>query len=105
MSDSLVTLWTVAHHAPLSMRFPRQEYWSGLPCPLQGIFLTQRWNLHLMHWQMDSLSAELPRKPMNSCNNIRIIKASVHWGLTRHHEVLYWLVVLQYSYFFYRGRN
>ena len=29
-----MTLWTVAHQAPLSMRFPRQEYWSGLPCPL-----------------------------------------------------------------------
>ena len=26
-----VTLWTVAHQAPLSMRFPRQEYWSELP--------------------------------------------------------------------------
>ena len=25
--------WTVAHQAPLSMRFPRQEYWSGLPFP------------------------------------------------------------------------
>ena len=23
--------WTVAHQAPLSMEFPRQEYWSGLP--------------------------------------------------------------------------
>ena len=28
-----VTLWTVAHQAPLSMGFSRQEYWSGLPCP------------------------------------------------------------------------
>jgi len=28
--------WTVAHWAPLSMRFPRQEYWSGLPCPPPG---------------------------------------------------------------------
>ena len=28
-----VTLWTVARHAPLSMGFPREEYWSGLPCP------------------------------------------------------------------------
>ena len=27
-----VTLWIVAE-APLSMRFSRQEYWSGLPCP------------------------------------------------------------------------
>ena len=25
------TPWTVAHQAPLSMRFSRQEYWSGLP--------------------------------------------------------------------------
>ena len=31
MSDSFRTLWTVAHQAPLSMGFPRQEYWSGLP--------------------------------------------------------------------------
>ena len=27
------TLWIVAHQAPLSIRFSRQEYWSGLPCP------------------------------------------------------------------------
>ena len=31
-----VTLWTVAHQAPLSMGFSRQEYWSGLPCPPLG---------------------------------------------------------------------
>ena len=30
------TLWTVAHQTPLSMRFSRQEYWSGLPCPSPG---------------------------------------------------------------------
>ena len=29
-------LWTVAHQAPLSMGFSRQEYWSGLPCPPPG---------------------------------------------------------------------
>ena len=28
-----VTPWTVALQAPLSMGFPRQEYWSGLPFP------------------------------------------------------------------------
>ena len=28
-----VTPWTVAHQAPLSMEFSRQEYWSGLPFP------------------------------------------------------------------------
>ena len=35
MSDS-VTPWTVALQAPLSMGFPRQEYWSGLPFPSPG---------------------------------------------------------------------
>ena len=34
----LVTLWTIVHQAPLSMRFSRQEYWSGLPCLLQWIW-------------------------------------------------------------------
>ena len=29
-------LWTIAHQAPLSMEFFRQEYWSGLPCPPPG---------------------------------------------------------------------
>ena len=29
-------LWTVVHWAPLSLGFPRQEYWSGLPCPPPG---------------------------------------------------------------------
>ena len=33
------TLWTVAHQAPLSMGFSRQEYWSGLPCPPPGDLL------------------------------------------------------------------
>ena len=28
-----MTPWTVAYQAPLSMRFSRQEYWSGLPFP------------------------------------------------------------------------
>ena len=31
-----VTLWTVAHQAPLSMGFSRQEYWSELPFPSLG---------------------------------------------------------------------
>ena len=55
MSDSFVTLWTVAHQAPLSMGILRQEYWRGLE--IQGIFLTQRLNLCLQHWQVDSLPA------------------------------------------------
>ena len=30
------TLWIVAHQAPVSMEFSRQEYWSGLPFPTPG---------------------------------------------------------------------
>ena len=41
------TPWTVAYQAPLSMGFSRQEYWSGVPLLLQGIFLTQGSNLGL----------------------------------------------------------
>ena len=53
-----VTPWTIAHQALLSMAFSSQEYWSGLQCPPQGIFQTQRWNprlLCLLHWQAGSL--------------------------------------------------
>ena len=35
VSDS-ATPWTVARQAPLSVRFSRQEYWSGLPFPSLG---------------------------------------------------------------------
>ena len=50
--------WTVAHLAPLSMGFSRQN--TGVSCYflLQGIFLTQGLKLHLQHlphWQADSL--------------------------------------------------
>ena len=53
-----VTSWTVAHQAPLPMEFSMQEYRSGLPFLLQGIFPTQGSNLHLsclLHWPVESL--------------------------------------------------
>ena len=33
---TLVTPWTVVCQAPLSMRFSKQEYWSGFPFPSPG---------------------------------------------------------------------
>jgi len=36
MSESFVTHMTIARQAPLSIGFPRQEYWSGLPFPSSG---------------------------------------------------------------------
>ena len=32
-----VTPWTVAYQAPLSVGFPRQEYWSGVPLPSRKV--------------------------------------------------------------------
>ena len=60
-------LWTVAHQAPLSMGFSRQEYWVNCHSHLQGIFLTPGLNLCflcLLHWQVDSLPLELPGKQL-----------------------------------------
>ena len=36
MSDIFATPWCIARQAPLTMGFPRQEYWSGLPFPSPG---------------------------------------------------------------------
>ena len=44
-----VTPWTIAHQAPLSMGFSRQEYWSGLPLPSPRDFPTQESNPGLLH--------------------------------------------------------
>ena len=37
------TPWTIALQAPLSMRFPRQEYWIGLPFPSPGNLQSRDW--------------------------------------------------------------
>ena len=36
MSDSFATPWIVARQVSLSMGYPRQEYWNGLPFPPPG---------------------------------------------------------------------
>ena len=55
--------YIIAHQTPLSMEFPKQEYWSGLPF-LQGIFPTQGSNPGLLHCKQTVLPAEPPGKPM-----------------------------------------
>ena len=52
VSDSVIP-WAVAHQAPLSMEFSRQEYWSVLPFPSPGEIPIPRIEfslLHLLHW-------------------------------------------------------
>ena len=38
VESAFVTPCTIAHQNPLSVGFPRQEYWSGSPFPSPGVF-------------------------------------------------------------------
>ena len=49
MSDSFAAPWTVTCQAPLSMGFPRQEYWSGLPFPSPRDLFNSGINSNLLH--------------------------------------------------------
>ena len=62
----LVTLWTIAHQAPLSTGNLQARVLGGLPCLPPGIFLTQELNLcllGLLHWQASSLPLVPLEKP------------------------------------------
>ena len=62
------TPWTVAYQAPQSMEFSRQEYWSGLPCPLPGDLLDLGIKpvslMSNLHCQEGSLPLVTPGKPL-----------------------------------------
>ena len=70
----IVTPWTTAHQAPLSMGFSRQEYWSGLPFPSPGD-LPHPGREHesltspgLLRWQVGPLLLATPGKPPQGVN-------------------------------------
>ena len=54
---------TEAHSAPLSMGFPRQKYWSGLPFPSPGDLPDPAIEPGSPALQADALPTELPGKP------------------------------------------
>ena len=58
-----MTSWSVAHHAPLSMGFSRQEYWSGLPFPPPGDLLDPGIKPGSSALQVDLLPSEPRGKP------------------------------------------
>ena len=82
------TPWTVAHQAPLSLEFSRQEYWSGLPFPSPGDLPDPGIEPGSLAPQADSLPSEPAGKPKsesfsNFCINLmachveRILKYSL----------------------------
>ena len=58
-----MTPWTAAHQAPVSMRFSRQGYWSGLPFPSPGDLPNPGIEPGTPALQADSLPTELQGKP------------------------------------------
>ena len=66
-----VTLWIVAHQAPLYTGFFWQEYWSGLPFPSPGDLPMQGSDTHLLHLQWaDSLPPSHLGSPICVCSFI-----------------------------------
>ena len=70
-SDSLRPLWTIAHQAPLSMGFSRQEYWSGLPFPSPGDLPNPGTEPTSPAWQVDSLPLSQQGSPESSIERIK----------------------------------
>ena len=71
--------WTVAHQAPLSMGFSRQEYWSRLPCPSPGDLPhpgIKPTSLVSLPWQADSL----PLRHLGSALPLEVQSLN-HWTI------------------------
>ena len=64
-----MTPWTVAHQAPPSMGFSRQEYWSGLPFPSPGDLSDPGIKPRSPALQTDALTSEPQGKPHSSCSS------------------------------------
>ena len=62
--------WNVAHQAPLSMGFSRQEYWSGLPFPSPGDLPDSGIEPRSLMLQADALTSAPPGKPLNISENL-----------------------------------
>ena len=75
MSDALG--WTVAHQAPLSMVFFKQEYWSGLPCLSPGDIPNPGIERGSPTLQANSLPSEPP-----GLTNVKLYKPLLENNLT-----------------------
>ena len=66
VTSASVTPWTVARQPPLSVAFPRQEYWSGWPFPSPGDLPNPEIKPGSPALQADSLPTEPPGKLLAS---------------------------------------
>ena len=93
---SLATPWTVAHQAPPSLGFSRQEHWSGLPFPSPGDLANPGIEPRSPASQADALISEPPGKPLivlqfssvQSCLTLCDSMSYSTPGLPVHHHLL-----------------
>ena len=103
VSNSLWSPWTVAHQSPLPWGFPRQEYWSGLPCP-PGDLPNPGIKPGSPALQVDSLPSEPRGKPKNTgVGSLPLLQGNfltqeLNWGLLHCRWVLYQLSYCVYIY-------
>ena len=79
VAKSCLTLWTIAHQAPLSMGFSRKEYWSRLPCPSLGDLPDPGIAPVSPAWQADSLPLSHEGSPSLICVLYRSQAGPVLW--------------------------
>ena len=70
VSDS-ATPWSVAHQTPPSMRFSRQEGWSGLPFPPPGVLPDPGMEPVPPVLQVGPLPTELPGRPSRDSDSCK----------------------------------
>ena len=68
-----MTPWTIAHQAPLSMGFSRQEYWSGLSFSSPGDLADLGIKLRSPTLQADSLPSEPPVKVKSWASQVALV--------------------------------
>ena len=73
MSYSFVTPGTVTHQAPLSLGFPRQEYWSWLPFSSPGYLPHTGFEPMSPAWQADSLPGKPVSQSIRQAKNIQTL--------------------------------
>ena len=73
LCPTLTILWAVAHQAPLTIGFQRQEYWSGLPFPSPGDLPNPGIKPGSPASQADTLPSESPGKPKSEREEQRLM--------------------------------
>ena len=96
------TLWTVAHQAPPSMGFSRQEYWSGVPFPSPGDLPNPGIEPGSPTLEADALTSEPPGNRYHNCVYLfvhRVERSQTHLSIWVHmhaliHTWTVWLLLL-----------